>query len=91
MGGPIQLSHSHTKQPLGSVGEATPNGHVQGGSYSRAWGGCNAAAHLPIQDPVQEVQDPPKCKEGLILGQGLVWPMGTSPRDTRTQNDTDRR
>jgi len=49
--GPIQLSHSHTEHPLGSVGQAAPNGHLQGGR--RSWGCCDATAHLSIQDPVQ--------------------------------------
>lgn len=34
--------------------------------------GPSRCTHLPIQDPIQEVQDLPKCSESLVLGQGLV-------------------
>lgn len=43
---PQRLRPASLGLPLVSLRQSTPNGHIQGGSYSRGRRGCDAAAHL---------------------------------------------
>lgn len=68
-----------TTQP--SPGQATCRRHVLGPApdYMATPPAPPQCCYLPIQDPVQKVQDFPECSEGPVLGQGLMWPVVDKP------------